>query len=66
MQAQETRGGALDYVAVFPDGYDAEKPYPLIVLLHGFAKKSQKLPRRELDAALRRLARFEEREGGDK
>jgi phage-related protein len=37
-----------------------------IVLLHGFAKKTQKLPRRELDAALRRMARFEEREGGDR
>ena len=37
-----------------------------IVLLHGFAKKTQRLPRRELETALRRLARFEEREGGDK
>jgi phage-related protein len=35
-----------------------------IVLLHGFAKKTQKLPRRELDVALSRLARFVEREGG--
>jgi DNA-binding XRE family transcriptional regulator len=34
-----------------------------IVLLHGFAKKTQRLPRRELEIALRRLARFEEREG---
>lgn len=37
-----------------------------IVLLHGFAKKTRKLPRRELDAALRRMTRFEAREGGDK
>ncbi len=34
-----------------------------IVLLHGFTKKTQKLPHRELDVALRRLARFVEREG---
>lgn len=35
-----------------------------IVLLHGFTKKSQKLPRQELEIAQRRLARFLEREGG--
>jgi len=35
-----------------------------IVLLHGFAKKTEKLPRRELETAQRRLARFLEREGG--
>lgn len=35
-----------------------------IVLLHAFAKKTQRLPRRELTAALRRLARVEQREGG--
>ncbi len=33
-----------------------------IVLLHAFAKKTQKLPRRELEIAQARLARFEERE----
>lgn len=33
-----------------------------IVLLHSFAKKTRKLPRRELVVAQRRLARFEERE----
>lgn len=33
-----------------------------IVLLHGFAKKTQKLPRRELETARKRLARFEQRE----
>jgi len=34
-----------------------------IVLLHGFVKKTQKLPRRELDIALKRLTLFMEREG---
>ena len=36
-----------------------------IVLLHAFAKKTQKLPRRELATAQRRLQRFLEREGGE-
>jgi phospholipase/carboxylesterase len=34
--AQETKGGALDYISLFPDRYDETKTYPLIVLLHGF------------------------------
>lgn len=34
-----------------------------IVLLHGFTKKTQKLPREELDIAIRRLAHFVEQEG---
>lgn len=33
-----------------------------IVLLHGFIKKTQKLPSKELDTAFRRLALFMERE----
>ena len=36
-----------------------------ILFVHGFAKKTQKLPTRELEVARRRLARFEEREGGE-
>jgi phage-related protein len=34
-----------------------------IVLLHGFTKKTQKLPHEELDIAKRRLARFLKQEG---
>ncbi len=34
-----------------------------IVLLHGFMKKTQKLPGKELDIAMKRLVRFLEREG---
>jgi phage-related protein len=33
-----------------------------IVLLHGFQKKTQKTPRREIDMAERRLAQFLEQE----
>ena len=33
-----------------------------IVLLHGFMKKTQKLPGKELEMAMKRLARFIERE----
>jgi len=36
-----------------------------IVFLHGFMKKTQKTPRREIDLALKRYARFIEREGGE-
>lgn len=36
-----------------------------IVLLPGFAKKARKLPRRELEAALSRLAELQARDGGD-
>jgi phage-related protein len=33
-----------------------------IILLHGFTKKTQKLPGKELEMAMKRLARFIERE----
>lgn len=36
-----------------------------IVFLHGFQKKTQKTPRRELETAIRRMNSFVEREGGD-
>ncbi len=36
-----------------------------IVLLHGFQKKTQKTPRREIETARHRLRRFLEREGGE-
>ena len=36
-----------------------------ILFLHGFQKKTQKMPRRELETAQRRLAEFLTREGGD-
>lgn len=35
-----------------------------IVLLHGLAKKTQRLQRTDIETALRRLTRFEERERG--
>ena len=37
-----------------------------ILLLHGFQKKTQKTPRREIEVARGRLASFEAREGGDR
>lgn len=36
-----------------------------IVFLHGFQKKTQKVPRREIETAFDRLANFLEREGGE-
>ena len=36
-----------------------------IVLLHAFQKKTQRIPRREIELAQRRLDRFVRREGGD-
>jgi phage-related protein len=36
-----------------------------IVLLHGFQKKTQKTPRREIEIAQRRLDHFSQRQGGE-
>jgi len=36
-----------------------------IVFLHGFQKKTQRTPRREIEIALKRLEDFNRREGGD-
>ncbi len=36
-----------------------------IVVVHGFQKKTQKTPRREIETAQRRLDDFTKREGGD-
>ena len=35
-----------------------------IILLHGFTKKTQKTPRREIELALKYLSRYEAIEGG--
>lgn len=37
-----------------------------IILLHGFQKKTRKLPSKELEIARQRFRRFVEREGGEK
>lgn len=36
MQAEVIEGGALDYVLVRPDGFEADGSWPLVVLMHGF------------------------------
>lgn len=36
MQARQVEGKTLQYIAVEPDGYNAEQKYPMIILLHGF------------------------------
>ena len=43
MEAIERRGDALQYLAVEPDGYDPDKQYPLVVLLHGFGSNMSDL-----------------------
>jgi phospholipase/carboxylesterase len=35
MKAVESQSPTLAYLTVFPDNYDAEQPYPMIVCLHG-------------------------------
>jgi phospholipase/carboxylesterase len=37
------RGASLDYLTVYPDDYEEGKPYPLIVLLHGFGANKDDL-----------------------
>ncbi len=53
----ESRTNIFRIVYVFVTGRQ-------IVLLHGFAKKRQQTPRRELATAAARLADYEAREGG--
>ena len=36
MQAKQVQGKTLHYIVVEPDGYDASRKYPMIILLHGF------------------------------
>ena len=35
MKAVEGRSSTLEYLTVFPENYEAERPYPVIVCLHG-------------------------------
>ena len=35
MKAVEGRSATLEYLTVFPDNYEAERPYPVVVCLHG-------------------------------
>jgi phospholipase/carboxylesterase len=36
MQAIERQGKDLEYLMVYPDEYDGQKAYPIIILLHGY------------------------------
>ena len=36
MQGEIHEGPGLQYLSVLPDGYDPEKSYPLVIMLHGF------------------------------
>ena len=36
LQAKQLQGKTLHYIAVEPDGYDLDRTYPMIILLHGF------------------------------
>lgn len=35
MKASASRGSTLEYLTVFPDNYDSNVPYPMIICLHG-------------------------------
>lgn len=45
MHAEQRRvaGDGLHYLAIFPDDYDADADYPLVVMLHGFGANMQDL-----------------------
>ena len=43
MEAREYEGAALRYIVVEPDGFDPSRPYPLVVLLHGFGASMRDL-----------------------
>lgn len=36
MQTEQHRGKSLTYLSILPDGYDPEKIYPLVIMLHGY------------------------------
>lgn len=43
MEAREYQGTVLRYIVVEPDGFDPGRPYPLVVLLHGFGASMRDL-----------------------
>lgn len=43
MNRRVDRGPSLAYLTVYPDGYAEGKPYPLIILLHGFGANKDNL-----------------------
>ena len=45
MHAEQRRvaGDGLHYLAIFPDDYDADHQYPVVVMLHGFGANMQDL-----------------------
>ena len=43
MEAREYQGTVLRYIVVEPDDFDLERPYPLVVLLHGFGASMRDL-----------------------
>ena len=43
MEAREYQGTVLRYIVVEPDDFDPERPYPLVVLLHGFGASMRDL-----------------------
>ena len=43
MQTEQHQGAGLKYLTITPDGYDPEKSYPLMIMLHGFGANMQDL-----------------------
>ena len=43
MEVKEHEGKALRYIVLEPEGYDRYRPYPLVILLHGFGSNMSDL-----------------------
>ena len=43
MKSSVDQGSSLEYLTVFPDDYVEGKPYPLVILLHGFGANKDDL-----------------------
>lgn len=43
MQGEIHEGSGLKYLTILPDGYNPDKEYPLVIMLHGFGANMQDL-----------------------
>jgi predicted peptidase len=45
MKVEQHQGKSLPYLNIYPDDYNSELRYPLVVMLHGFGANMKDRPR---------------------